>query len=122
MGVYTGVIEGGEREGGEVSVSECVSVDEHSWVGDTRDGGWAGWVKRRDGRSVKRWMTNDRGEECPFGWRAGGGGGSSEQGAEARRDDVLRASCLCRGVEFVITRPNEETGMYLRYPRGNRLG
>lgn len=90
--IASGIVENSER---------ILSFKEHIFVGDTKDGGLSSWI---EGTSWTGW--NEKSDL----WKP-----SSHLAAEGRsertndRGEVLECYCQCRGVQFNITRPNEDS-------------
>lgn len=42
----------------------------------------------------------------PLGWR------KKSDGAESEAGETLKAWCLCKGVQFEVTKPNKDSGKY----------
>ncbi|KAK0101617.1 hypothetical protein ONS95_006780 [Cadophora gregata] len=79
------------------------------WIEDTLDGGISVWfkdMKRADGtkEGLRRWLRYDAegGELVPEGSFL-----TLSKEAKPLKDDKLKAQCLCGGVKFYITRPDE---------------
>lgn len=81
------------------------------FVEDTLDGGLSVWLNDivdKDGRQrkLKRWLLQDgQREEVQPGHLLG----TSPPELDVRGQDRLDASCICGGVKFHITRPNESS-------------
>lgn len=82
---------------------ECISYNKHIFLGDTKDGGCGEWLHTIAGKEQKRYR-NANDEALPLGWHADGDGQDHEE------EDFLHAHCLCKGVEFRVTKPTAETG------------
>ncbi|KAF2636884.1 hypothetical protein P280DRAFT_501105 [Massarina eburnea CBS 473.64] len=79
---------------------------DHIFVGDTKDGGASMWMRTNaDGTETKRYETRDKREEhegYPFDWPAT----LSFTSYEAKTHDTVPIRCKCKGIDFVLHRPN----------------
>jgi hypothetical protein len=86
----------------------------HTYVGDTKDGGFSDWVTEMipSGPSVKgklkRWRTFPPCEEIPLDWAATPDRAKlpTDSKSEAEKGQKLYAHCHCKGVEFYISKPD----------------
>jgi len=83
-----------------------VKIGYHIWVGDTLDGGLADHLRAIDGKEIPRYKGDMGSDQLPEGWRAPSIAGAQD---DAKEDDQLRGFCLCRTIEFAITRPSESS-------------
>lgn len=87
---------------------DLVRLENHVFVGDTKDGGASMWMRRPNGDGVdaRRWMgLPSKSEEVPFDWP-----GTSNAGAEVQSNLAaeIPIRCHCGGVDLVFQRQKAE--------------
>lgn len=120
----SGLVDDGEEK------RACMKWEGVEWAEGTGDGGICVWLRKivdndHDGggermRELKAWKGDDTDEGGVIDIdqffpheRAGSSGMNGDENGE----DVLRASCYCKGVQFYVTRPNEDSrNAYSPYP------
>ncbi|KAH8819449.1 Mss4-like protein [Xylogone sp. PMI_703] len=94
------------------------------WVGDTLDGGIAPWLSRMptsSGDAEVKWknlerQSADKDASPPWEHQTSLLEPDSEPGT-GNRSDTLSASCLCKSIQFTITRPNDVSSeVFSPYP------
>jgi hypothetical protein len=79
----------------------------HMWIEDSKDGGASDWMPAFGRKPAKRWLVApNESPEVPLGWRDSKFVTSKP---EETNEEKLHAHCHCGGVEFYISRPNEES-------------
>ncbi|KAI9712586.1 MAG: hypothetical protein M1828_001652 [Chrysothrix sp. TS-e1954] len=79
--------------------------DKHEFVGDTTDGGLSIWLPRdEDGKDLPKYVTGSGRD--PKIWS---GPADSSKVSSISNSDPLPAHCHCKGVQFWLTRPDEES-------------
>jgi len=84
--------------------ADVIKYERHIFIGDTKDGGVGDWIADVDGVQCTRYKYGGDSEKLALGWRA-------EKSANARGKalEMIGGSCHCRGVEFYLTRPDEQS-------------
>lgn len=81
-------------------IDDIVELHGHIYVQDTKDGGFADWLREWRGEQLTRWsLYYNQDLMTPIGWRD-----ESIRSIEAESGDKLHAHCKCGGVQFWITR------------------
>ncbi|KAF2665831.1 hypothetical protein BT63DRAFT_76990 [Microthyrium microscopicum] len=88
------------------SSNGIVTHQGHIWLAETVDGGASIWIKEIGAHRTKQYLKDIGSELAPFDWRDSPS--ASERGCQST-DNKLHVHCHCRGVEFCITRPNEQS-------------
>lgn len=99
FGVMTGALSNDGPDG-------LVRIENHVFVGDTKDGGASMWMRNPngDGIGARRWMgLTSKSEEVPFDW-------PGESGLETEVPKVAEVPirCHCGGVDLVFQRQKAE--------------
>jgi hypothetical protein len=80
----------------------------HMWIEDTKDGGASEFMPTFGETSAKRWLVApSKSPEVPLGWRNVKSTPSTPETPKV--EEKLHAHCHCGGVEFYISRPNQES-------------
>jgi len=94
---------------------EIVTYERQIFVGNTKDGGASDWLVEGDGVKGLRYKYGynpPESEKVSLGWReeksASASAAGSGRTAQAT-NSMIGASCHCRGVEFYITRPDQQS-------------
>lgn len=100
-GVMTGALSNDGPDG-------LVRLENHVFVGDTKDGGASMWMRRPNGDGVeaRRWMgLPSKSEEVAFDWP-----GASNPGAEVQSNLAaeIPIRCHCGGIDLVFQRQKAE--------------
>jgi len=104
LGVFTGTIQN--------DPGDLVKIEEHIFVGDTKDGGASMWLRKvnADGSEAPRYKErkeNDKGEpgdSYPFEWPSA----DDMPGFHKVTSESLPIRCKCKGVDLVLHRGNYE--------------
>lgn len=99
FGVMTGALSNDGPDG-------LVRIENHVFVGDTKDGGASMWMRNPNGDGVgaRRWMgLTSKSEEVPFDWPGESG---PETGVPKVAEVPIR--CHCGGVDLVFQRQKAE--------------
>lgn len=93
----------------EGSTNDLFDFAAHGWIEDTKDGGGSVWLQKYKGKTMSRWMVEwNESPEAPLDWKA-----NKELSAVIISPDEpeenLRVLCHCKGVEFFIARPSEDS-------------
>lgn len=99
FGVMTGALSNDGPDG-------LVRIENHVFVGDTKDGGASMWMRNPNGDGVgaRRWMgLTSKSEEVPFDWP-----GDPGPETEAPKIAEVPIRCHCGGVDFVFQRQKAE--------------
>lgn len=90
-----------------------IQIKEHICVEDTQDGGSSTWLLSANGRPIPRYAGCDRDKPLPPDWLGSNhiSAEKSESG-ELETQEHLEVHCLCRGVDFLIERPNEHSASF----------
>jgi hypothetical protein len=81
----------------------------HMWIEDTKDGGASDFMPILGGKPAKRWLVAPaQSPEVPLGWKYPK---TAAMKTENPTGETLRAHCHCGGVNFYISRPNDESPM-----------
>ena len=83
----------------------------HIFVGDTKDGGCATCLGTVGDKAQEAWIAAEGGVKVPVDWPAKTETETERSDGDERGEDMLRARCLCKGVDFYITRPTTQSGM-----------
>lgn len=100
FGVMTGALSNDGPDG-------LVRLENHVFVGDTKDGGASMWMRNPNGDGVeaRRWMgLTSKSEEIPFNWP----GGSGPETEVPTRAAEVPIHCHCGGVDLVFERQKAE--------------
>jgi hypothetical protein len=80
----------------------------HMWIEDTKDGGASRFMPEFGGKLAQRWLAApNKSPEIPLGWTGVKTTASTQESSKI--EEKLHAHCHCGGVDFYISRPNEES-------------
>lgn len=86
------------------NAKDLVKFDHHCFIADTKDGGISDWVGKTKGDEIER-LKQHRGQgTLPPYWK------QDATGEQSTSSKALKAWCKCKGVQFQVTRPTEDTG------------
>ena len=117
--VNSGCIEEADGPGSSrAGKKDIINVQYHGYVGDTGDGGIAGWLKSIGGRKVPAYdQTGETKEAKEIDVPVPKTGASDP--AAAKQDDKLLVECHCGGVQFHILRSKTEPSEDRRWLQAN---
>lgn len=110
--LLAGLVEGVVAADGTVQKARLERIVGNEYVADTRDGGLArvftGWTEKGE-EQAKNYAVDPSGREINLLDYVGE---HKHLVAEAEKDEILQASCYCKGVDFQLTRPDQPEKKY----------
>jgi hypothetical protein len=86
--------------------NEFLRYESHIFVADTKDGGMSNWLRQVGGRPIERWREQSNGTELPLGWSIHDEEVLGHSRSPREVQEQLYAHCLCKGIEFLVSRPD----------------